>query len=133
MDIRPKDSQTLLSKLHNMSYSRSCITVCRLHITSQNKSFKNTMSIPCMSPAKQEKFIHVKCCSREQMYSNSMVNAGWLLSMRTQNIPFECTWLLKSVIFLSIFTFEHILCLLLSLIYPAMCLLNNDLCELSVS
>ena len=34
--------------------------------------------------------------------------------------------------FLSVFTFEHILCLLLSLIYPAVYLLNKDLCELSV-
>ena len=33
----------------------------------------------------------------------------------------------------SIFTFEHILCLLLSLIYPAVYLLNKDLCELSIS
>ena len=39
----------------------------------------------------------------------------------------------KRVIFLSIFTLEHILCLLLSLIYPAVYLLNKDLFELSVS
>ena len=39
---------------------------------------------------------------------------------------------LKRVIFLSISTFEH-MCLLLSLIYPAVDLLNIDLCELSVS
>ena len=39
----------------------------------------------------------------------------------------------KKGIFLSIFTFEHILCLLLSLIYPAVYLLLKDLCELSVS
>ena len=43
------------------------------------------------------------------------------------------TWLLKRDIFLSIFTLEHILCLLLSLIYPAVYLLNKDLCELSFS
>ena len=42
------------------------------------------------------------------------------------------TWLLERVIFLSIFTFEHILCSLLSLIYPAVYLLNKDFCELSV-
>ena len=59
--------------------------------------------------------------------------AGWLLSTRAQNILFKRTWLLKRVIFLSIFTFEHILCLLLSLIYPAVYLLNEDVCELSVS
>ena len=62
-----------------------------------------------------------------------MVIAGWLLSTRAQNIPFKRTWLLKRVIFLSIFTLEHILCLLLSLIYPAVYLLKKDLCELSVS
>ena len=59
--------------------------------------------------------------------------AGWLLSTRPRNIPFERTWLLKRDIFLSIFTLEHILCLLLSLIYPAVYLLNKDLCELSFS
>ena len=62
-----------------------------------------------------------------------MFIAGWLLSTRAQNIPFKRTWLLKRVIFLSVFTFEHILCLILSLISPAMYLLNKDLCELSVS
>ena len=45
---------------------------------------------------------------------------------------FKCAWLLKRIIFLSIFTFEHILCLLFSLIYPAVHLLNKVLCELSV-
>ena len=39
----------------------------------------------------------------------------------------------KRDIFLSIFTLEHILCLLLSLIYPAVYLLNKDLFELRVS
>ena len=34
---------------------------------------------------------------------------------------------------MSIFTFEHILCLLLILIYPAVHPLNKDLCELGVS
>ena len=58
---------------------------------------------------------------------------GWLLSTRAQNIPFKCAWLLKRVVFLSIFTLEHILCLLLSLIYPAVYLLYKELCELSVS
>ena len=48
-------------------------------------------------------------------------------------MPFKRTWLLKRVIFLSIFTFEHMLCVLLSLTYPAVYLLNKDLCELSVS
>ena len=43
------------------------------------------------------------------------------------------TWLLKMVIFLSISNFEHVLCLLLSLIYPAVYLLNKELCELSLS
>ena len=86
-----------------------------------------------MSPTLQEKFIHVKCCTREPLYSNSMAIACWQLSTRAQNIPFKHTWLLKRVIFLSIFTFEYILCLLLSLIYPAVYLLNKDLCVLSVS
>ena len=71
----------------------------------------------------------VKCCTREPLNSNSI--ADWLLSTRFKCA--KCTWLLKMAIFLSIFTFEHILCLLLSLIYPAVYLLNNDLCELSVS
>ena len=39
----------------------------------------------------------------------------------------------KGNIYVNTFTSENILCLLLSLIYPAMCLLNKDLCELSVS
>ena len=43
-------------------------------------------------------------------------------------LAFKHTWLLNRVIFLSIFTFEHILCLLLSLIYPAVYLLTKDLC-----
>ena len=76
--------------------------------------------------------IHVKCCAGEQLYSNSMVIAGWRLSTRAQNIPFKCTWQLKGVIILSIFTFEHILCLLLSLIYPASSALVDtapDLCQ----
>ena len=90
------------------------------------------MGKPFMSPALQEKFIHVKCRAKEPLYSNSMVIAGWLLSTRAQNIPFKCTWLLQRVKYLSIFTFEHILCLSLSLIYPAVYLLNKDLCELSV-
>ena len=34
---------------------------------------------------------------------------------------------------MSIFTFEHILCSLLSPIYPALYLINKDFCELSVS
>ena len=34
---------------------------------------------------------------------------------------------------MTIFTLEHILCLVLSLIYRAVYLLNKDLCELSVS
>ena len=51
-------------------------------------------------------------------HSNSMGIAGLLLSTRAQKIPFKRTWLLKRVIlFLSIFTLEHILCLSLSLIY----------------
>ena len=58
-----------------------------------------------------------------------MFIAGELLSMRAQNIPFRCTWPFKREIFLSIFTFEHILCLLLSLIYPAVFLLNKGSCE----
>ena len=37
----------------------------------------------------------------------------------------------KRVMFLSIFTFEQLLCLLLSLIYPAVYLLNKDLCDQS--
>ena len=77
--------------------------------------------------------IHVKCCAREPLYPNSMVIAGSLLLMRVQNIPLKRTWLLIRVMFLSVFTFEHILCLLLSLIYPAVYLLNKDLRELSVS
>ena len=35
--------------------------------------------------------------------------------------------------FLSLFTFEHIMCLSLPLIYPAVYLLNKDLCEIRVS
>ena len=62
-------------------------------------------------------------------HCNSMVIASWLLSMRAQNIQVKCTWLLKRDNILSIFTFEHILCLLLSLIYPAVYLLLKDLCE----
>ena len=70
--------------------------------------------------------------SNDALYSNSMGIAGWLLSTRAQNIPFKRACLLKRV-FLSIFTLEHILCLLLSLIYPAVYLLNKELRELSVS
>ena len=55
-----------------------------------------------------------------------MAIASWLLSTRAQNIPFKHNWLLIRVIFLSIFTFEHILCILLSLIYRAVYLFNKD-------
>ena len=61
-----------------------------------------------------------------------MVIAGWLLSTRAQNIPLKCTSQSKRIIILSIFTLEHSLCLLLSLIHPAVYLLNKDLCELCV-
>ena len=39
----------------------------------------------------------------------------------------------KRQYFCQYFTSENILCLLLSLIYQAVCLLNKDLCELSVT
>ena len=55
-----------------------------------------------------------------------------MLLTRAQNIQFMCTWMLKREIFLSIFTFEHILCLLWSLIYPAVYLLLKDLCVISL-
>ena len=91
------------------------------------------MGKPCVSPACREKFIHVKCCARESLYSNSMVIADWMLLTKSQHILFKCTWLSKRYCFCQYFTSENILCLLLSLIYPAFCLLNKDRCELSVS
>ena len=123
MDISPKDSQTLFRSLHIMSYSQSFITLC-------SHSRTGWVNHACHQ---QEKFIHVKCCAREALYSNSIVILVWLMSTRAPNIPFKCTWPLQRVICLSIFTFDHILCLLLSLIYPAVYLLIKDLCDLSVS
>ena len=71
MDISPKDSQILFSKLQNMSYSRSYI-----------------------------RYVVI------QEYDG--------LTMHVPNLTRE----LHSCQILSLFTFEHILCLLLSLIYP---------------
>ena len=80
------------------------------------------MGEPCMSPASQEKLIHVNCCARELLYSNSMVIAGSLLSLRAQNIPFKCTRLLKRDNILSIFTFENIFCAYFCHLYIQLCI-----------
>ena len=85
----------------------------------------------CVPSMRRE--IHVKCCVRQPLYSNSMVIADRLLSTKAQHRPFKRTWLSKKGSVCQYFTSENILCLLLSLIYPAVRLLNKDLCELSVS
>ena len=99
------------------------------------------MGKPCMSLAKQEKFIHVKCCASERLYSNSMAIAEWLLSTKAQHIPFKHTWLLKRVVFLSIFTFDifcayycHLyiqLCICLTKIYVSQAFVDTapELCQ----
>ena len=119
MDISPKDSQTLFSKLHNMSYSRSYIKVC---------SYSRTWRVNHACPE------HNK---RNAALENHCTGTAWPMRIgccrRGHNIyRLSIPGCEKGNIFVNIY-FWHILCLLLSLIYPAVYLLNKDLCELSIS
>ena len=68
--------------------------------------------------------------AREPLYSNSAVNLWWLQSTRAQNSAPSCS---KGLYFGQYFTFENIHCELLSLISPAVYLLDKIFCGFSDS
>ena len=125
MDIDPKDSQTFFSKPHNMRYSQSYIMTCHSttcwinHVCSHHDKRNSFMSNAALENhcTRTAWWLQIGCCRRRHNIYRLSVH-GWQ----------------KKVIFLSIFYFKYsALIIVTSLIYPAVCLLYKDLCELSIT